>query len=232
VKRILVGSVAALVAITFGLAANGQRDTGAGEAEAAVINPVVLVHGFTGSPSSMATLASRFQAQGRQTFSIDYNTENNVTNASQLSSYINSVKTQTGAAKVDLVVHSMGGLSSRYYLKNLGGQSSVEQFVSLGSPHYGQLAACLLPTSFGGQMCPYSSFLSSLNSGDDTPGSLLYTTIYSTNDGTVPTSSSRLDGGACFKQVSGVSHSGLTTDATVFAHVLAAVDGTCPGAFQ
>jgi triacylglycerol lipase len=232
VKKALVFSAALLVAVMFGAVATTRGESGTHDAEAAVINPVVLVHGFTGSPSSMATLASRFQAQGRQTFSIDYNTENNVTNASQLASYINSVKAQTGAAKVDLVVHSMGGLSSRYYLKNLGGTANVEQFVSLGSPHYGQIAACLLPTSFGGQMCPWSSFLGSLNSGDDTPGSLLYTTIYSTNDGTVPTSSSRLDGGACFKQVSGVSHSGLTTDATVFNHVLAAVDGTCPGVFQ
>jgi triacylglycerol lipase len=81
-------------------------------------------------------------------------------------------------------------------------------------------------------MCPFSSFLSALNSGDDTPGSLLYTTIFSTSDGTVPTSSSRLDGGACFRQVSGVSHSGLTTNAAVFADVLQAVDGVCPGVFQ
>lgn len=29
-----------------------------------------------------------------------------------------------------------------------------------------------------------------------------------------------------------MSHSGLTTDAGVFAHVLAAVDGTCPETFQ
>jgi triacylglycerol lipase len=77
-------------------------------------------------------------------------------------------------------------------------------------------------------MCPWSSFLSGLNSGDDTPGAVFYTTIYSTSDGTVPTSSSRLDGGACHKQVSGVNHSGLTQDAGVFAHVLTAVDGTCP----
>lgn len=232
-KKVLVLSMAFVAAIAFGIAATGSRDGSSGsDAEAAVINPVVLVHGFTGSPSSMATLASRFQAQGRQTFSIDYNTENNITNASQLSTFINSVKAQTGAAKVDLVVHSMGGLSSRYYLKNLGGTANVEQFVSLGSPHYGQTAACLLPTSFGGQMCPWSSFLSALNSGDDTPGGLLYTTIYSTSDGTVPASSSRLDGGACFRQVSGVSHSGLTTNAAVFNDVLAAVDGTCPGVFQ
>jgi triacylglycerol lipase len=210
----------------------GSTRGGSSDAEGVVINPVVLVHGFTGSPSSMATLASNFQAQGRQAFAIDYNSENNITNANQLASFINSVKAQTGAAQVDLVVHSMGGLSSRYYLKNLGGQANVAQFVSLGSPHYGQAAACFLPTSFGGQMCPFSSFLSQLNSGDDTPGSLLYTTIYSTSDGLVPTSSSRLDGGACFRQVSGVSHSGLTTNSAVFADVLLAVDGVCPGVFQ
>jgi triacylglycerol lipase len=227
-KRLFVLVTAATAALLFGLARPGSS----AETEAVVINPVVLVHGFTGSPSSMATLAANFQAQGRQTFSIDYNTENNVTNASQLASFINNVKAQTGASQVDLVVHSMGGLSSRYYLKNLAGTANVAQFVSLGSPHYGVWSACLLPTSFGGQMCPVSSFLSSLNSGDDTPGSLLYTTIYSTSDGTVPTSSSRLDGGACFKQVTGVSHSGLTTNSAVFAHVLAAVDGTCPGVFQ
>ena len=232
-KKVLVLSMAFVAAIAFGIATTGSRDGSSGsDAEAAVINPVVLVHGFTGSPSSMATLASRFQAQGRQTFSIDYNTENNITNASQLSTFINSVKSQTGAAKVDLVVHSMGGLSSRYYLKNLGGTANVEQYVSLGSPNYGQFAACILPSGSGGQMCPWSSFLSALNSGDDTPGSLLYTTIYSTSDGVVSTSSSRLDGGACFRQVSGVSHSGLTQDAAVFANVLSAVDGTCPGVFQ
>ena len=210
----------------------GSTRGGSSDAEGVVINPVVLVHGFTGSPSSMATLQANFAAQGRQAFAIDYNSENNITNANQLASFINSVKAQTGAAQVDLVVHSMGGLSSRYYLKNLGGQANVAQFVSLGSPHYGVGAACFLPTSFGGQMCPFSSFLSALNSGDDTPGSLLYTTIYSTSDGTVPTSSSRLDGGACFRQVSGVSHSGLTTNSAVFADVLQAVDGVCPGVFQ
>jgi triacylglycerol lipase len=225
---VIAACIAALTLAAFSVARPGAHPP----AEAVTINPVVLVHGFTGSPSSMATLKSNLEAQGRQAFSIDYSTENNVTNANQLATFINSVKAQTGAAKVDLVVHSMGGLSSRYYLKNLGGTANVSEFVSLGSPHYGVISACLLPSSFGGQMCPFSSFLSSLNSGDDTPGSLLYTTIYSTGDSTVPNSSSRLDGGACFKQVTGVSHSGLTTNATVFTHVLAAVDGVCPGTFQ
>ena len=229
-KFLVLGPMAALALfVGAGLAANNR---GAEPVESAEIHPVVLVHGFTGSPGSMATLQANFAAQGRQAFAIDLPSENNVTNAQAIATFVNSVKAQTGATQVDLVAHSMGGLSTRYYIKSLGGGANVAQYVSLGSPHYGVYAACFLPTSFGGQMCPFSSFLSGLNSGDDTPGSLLYTTIYSTGDGTVPNSSSRLDGGACFKQVTGVSHSGLTSNATVFTHVLSAVDGTCPGTFQ
>ena len=201
-------------------------------AEAVVINPVILIHGWNGSSASMATLKTRFEAQGRQTFSTTLPGQNNITNAQAIATLVNSVKAQTGATQVDLVSHSMGGLSTRYYVKSLGGGPNVAQYVSLGSPHYGLLIACFLTTNAGGQMCPFSSFLGGLNSGDDTPGTLLYTTIYSTGDLLVPNSSSRLDGGACFKQVSGISHGGLTEDAGVFTHVLAAVDGTCPGVFQ
>ena len=81
-------------------------------------------------------------------------------------------------------------------------------------------------------MCPTCSFLATLNSGDDTPGSGTWTTIYSTDDEYVPNSSSRLDGGACFVQVSGPSHNTMDNDATVMADTLAAIDGGCPGEFR
>ena len=230
-KTLILGPIVAL-AIIAGSAMTGSDSGGSTTTEAAEINPVVLVHGWNGSASSMATLKSRFEASGRQAFSLTLPGQNNITNAQALSTFINNVKAQTGATKVDLVSHSMGGLSTRYYIKNLGGGASVAQYVSLGSPHYGISLACFLFTGSGGQMCPFSSFLSSLNSGDDTPGSVFYTTIYSTSDGLVPTSSSRLDGGACFKQISGVNHSGLTQDAGVYSLVLSGVDGICTGVFQ
>jgi triacylglycerol lipase len=229
-KTLFLASII-LMALMLG-AGLGRSGSGGSTSEAAEIHPVVLVHGWNGSASSMATLKSRFEASGRQAFSLTLPGQNNVTNASALATFINNVKAQTGATKVDLVAHSMGGLSTRYYLKNLGGTANVAQYVSLGSPHYGLTLACLLGTNSGGQMCPFSSFLSSLNSGDDTPGAVFYTTIYSTSDGLVPTSSSRLDGGACFKQISGVSHTNLTQDAAVYSLVLAGVDGTCTGVFQ
>jgi triacylglycerol lipase len=80
-------------------------------------------------------------------------------------------------------------------------------------------------------MCPTSRFLSDLNRGDDTPGDAAWTTIYSTADEYVPNSSSRLDGGACFVQVSGVSHNEMDNDSTIQADVLATIDGRCPGSF-
>lgn len=220
-----------LAAMVFGFG-SGNGGNSPDTTEAATINPVILVHGWNGSASSMATLKSRFEAQGRQAFSLTLPGQNNITNADAISTLVNSVKAQTGATQVDLVSHSMGGLSTRYYIKRLNGGANVSEYVSLGSPQYGISLACFLFTSSGGQMCPWSSFLKDLNSGDDTVGSMLYTTIYSTNDELVPNSSSRLDGGACFKQVSGPDHSGLTQDAAVFANVLTAVDGVCPGVFQ
>ncbi len=205
----------------------------AGTVRAAVPDPILLVHGWTGHPSTWQQMIDRFAAQGRTAVAIDLTTENNVTNAAQIRDFIAA----RGWTRVDIVAQSMGGLSARHYIKALG-TSVVDTYVSLGTPQYGIFAACLLPTNSGGQMCPWSSFLRNLNSGDDTPpgaGSqpVYWTTIYSATDGVVPTSASRLDGGACHVYENpGTGHNEMDNDATIFNHVLAAVDRTCVGTFK
>jgi triacylglycerol lipase len=201
---------------------------GAGAALAADPDPVLLVHGYRGDPSSWADMIARFAAEGRTAVAIDLPSEDNIVNAKAIRDFI----ADQGWGRVDLVGQSMGGLSARYFVKSLKSTVRIDSYVSLGTPQYGIYAACILPPTYGGQMCPTSSFLRDLNRKDDTPGNTDWTTIYSTGDEFVPNSASRLDGGACHIQVSGVSHNEMDNDAGIFEHVLAAVDGTCTGTFK
>jgi triacylglycerol lipase len=219
---------ARLVVASLGLSVVlGIGGVGAGSAFAASPDPIVLVHGYRGDPSTFGDMIARFAAAGRTAVAIDLPSEDNVVNANAIRDFI----VAHGWSKVDLVGVSMGGLSARQFIKYVKSTVVVDSYVSLGTPQYGIYTACVLPQSYGGQMCPTSSFLRALNRRDDTPGGTAWTTIYSTGDVYVPNSASRLDGGACHVQVSGVGHNELDNDPGVFAHVLAAVDGTCTGTF-
>jgi len=191
-------------------------------------DPILLVHGYRGDPSTWGDMIANFSKSGRTAVAIDLATEDNVKNAAQIRDFIKN----QGWARADIVAQSMGGLSARQYIKFLD-RTVIDSYVSLGTPQYGINSACLLPQSYGGQMCPSSSFLRNLNNGDDTPGDTYWTTIYSRTDGVVPTSSSRLDGGACYVyEDPGVGHNNMDNDLTIFQHVLAAVDRVCAGTFK
>lgn len=188
-------------------------------------DPILLVHGWRGDPSSWQWTIDQFALAGRTAVAIDLATEDNVKNAAQIRDFV----VAQGWTKVDVVAQSMGGLSARHYIKFLK-PDVVDTYISLGTPQYGITAACLLPLDAGGQMCPSSRFLRDLNRADDTPGAVAWTTIFSTTDGLVPTSSSRLDRGACHIEVPGPDHNNMDNDPTIFAYVLAATDrAACPG---
>jgi len=53
---------------------------------------------------------------------------------------IEQIKTQTGADKIDIVAHSMGGLLSKYYIKHYG-TGKVDKFIDIGTPHLGAPSA-------------------------------------------------------------------------------------------
>src|SRR5215210_3056604 len=143
-------------------------------ASATAYDPILFVHGWNSSGSTWNTTISRFQADGWTTAELNnwsYNTsQSNATTASQLSTKVDQILAATGATKVDIISHSMGGLSSRYYLKNLGGQAKVDDWVSLAGPNHGTSTAYFCFSTACSQMRPGSSFLTALNSGDETPG--------------------------------------------------------------
>ncbi len=62
--------------------------------------------------------------------------------AISLNNKIEEIKNQTGANKIDIVAHSMGGLLTKSYLYNLSSTNNdIRKFIDIGTPHSGSSAA-------------------------------------------------------------------------------------------
>ena len=61
---------------------------------------------------------------------------------------LKSILAETGAAKVNLIAHSKGGLESRYLISSLGMADSVASLTTVSTPHHGSVILdwlCRLP---------------------------------------------------------------------------------------
>jgi triacylglycerol lipase len=192
-------------------------------ASASAHDPILFVHGWNSSSSTWNTMVSRFSADGWTAAELNnwsYNWhQSNATTASQISTKVDSILAATGATKVDIISHSMGGLSSRYYVRNLGGTAKVDDWVSLGGPNHGTNTSYFCFDTSCGEMRPNSSFLKALNSGDETPGAVNYGTFWSPCDEVINPDSSVALSGASNTQTACMSHSSLHEDAAVYGMV-------------
>ena len=211
-------------------------------------DPVVIVGGFlTGQPIAdvfYSGLANRLEADGYDAHvfgPVDFGTADIRVSAAALNAFVDDVRASTGAQKVDLIGHSQGGLTSRYYIKSLGGAAEVDSMISLASLHYGtsvaNLGSFLLLGNCAGlagceQMRIGSSFLNELNAGDDTIGDVSYTNFATIWDELViPYSSGflRNDGNVANITVQArcpfrfVEHVGVAFDTTVYSGVVDAL---------
>ncbi|MFE6821983.1 esterase/lipase family protein [Streptomyces sp. NPDC057690] len=205
-------------------AASTTRSADAAAQALSTSTPVVFVHGYTGNASNWTTAMSVFRLNGWSSsnlFAYEYNSYgNNITNAQGLATFVNTVKARTGASKVAIVNHSMGGLVSQYYLKVLGGNTSVSHLASIAGANHGTTyaGACLIYTTCQ-QMYPGSSFIAQITAGDETPGTTRYATWYSACDGIIiPYTSTRLDG-ATNNNVACQTHIGYLTDTVVLGQI-------------
>lgn len=191
-------------------------------------SPILFVHGWNSSGAIWTTMIGRFEADGwapTELYSWNYNTaQSNSVTAQQLSAKVDSVLAATGASKVNVITHSMGALSARYYIKNLTGGSKVDAFVSLGGPNHGTNTAIFCLQTSCMEMRPNSSFLNALNKKDETPGRIIrYTTWWSPCDEVINPQKSTVLNGATNTQTVCLRHSDLYQDAGVYAQVKALV---------
>jgi len=217
----IVAAIAAIAVLVPAATASAAKPGGGGGT--ITHNPILFVHGWSESSTIWNTMISRFQGDGWISAELNnwsYNTsQSNVTTASAISTKVDQILANTGATKVDIITHSMGGLSSRYYVKNLGGDLKVDDWVSLGGPNHGTDTANFCFSSACTEMRVGSSFLTALNSGDETPGVVAYGTWWSPCDSIINPDSSVALSGATNTQTACLSHSDLYNDATVYGQV-------------
>lgn len=114
--------------------------------------PVILVPGtFATMGENYATLSPLLKNNGYCVFTFNYGrtsftdaTGGNITSigpiadsAAELKTFVNQVRSWTGAAKVDIVGHSQGGMMPNYYIQFLGGASRVHTLVGIAPSNHG-----------------------------------------------------------------------------------------------
>lgn len=178
-------------AITLGHpAGDGSRDT-----------PVLLVHGFGHNRSAWFVLDRQLRSAGfSSVHTFNYNAfRNDVPGiAAQLQERVRLLRAVTGASKVHLVGHSLGGVVIRWFVQELGGADVVETAVTVASPHQGTRAAHLAQLAgrrTAKQLLPGSPVIAQLNS-KPLPGSVRWVAFYSNLDLLVSGTSAKLDGAA------------------------------------
>src|SRR6185436_18920431 len=180
-------------------------------------------HGYLESASLWKTMISRFEKDGYAKSSLSaysYNTsQSNKIDAELVKAEVEKLLKATKATKVDIVAHSMGSLNSRWYIKFLGSESTVDDWVSLGGPNHGTETANACFSTSCVEMRVGSKFLAELNAGDETPGAVNYGTWWSPCDSIINPDSSVALSGATNTQTACISHTALTTDETVYTQV-------------
>jgi len=170
--------------------------------------PVVLVHGtWENRYNNFARMSPALKRAGFCVFALDYGDDpDNVISlhpavkgtgdirrsAEELAAFVDRVLAATGAAKVDIVGHSQGGMMPRQYLKFGGGANKVGSLITLGATHHGTtlsgiatlvgrlgllgLAGLVIGTA-ALQQAVGSPFLAELNAGGDTVPGVNYLVI-------------------------------------------------------
>jgi triacylglycerol esterase/lipase EstA (alpha/beta hydrolase family) len=242
-RRIVL--LAAAVLVVAVLVAVGLRlvggDRSSGRPDQARPGTVLLVPGYGGSQAALSQLAARLTAAGRTAQVVtlpDGGTGDLLVQAGTVQTAVQDAL-RSGAASVDIVGYSAGGVVARLWVDRYDGGSAARRVVTLGSPLHGARLAgagtAVAPDACPAacrQLAPGSALLDRIDR-TPLPAGLPWLSIWTQNDETVqPPDSARLTGAVNLPlqsvcPQSRVSHSDLPTDPAVTALVLRAL-GTSP----
>ena len=187
--------------------------------------PVLLVPGWGDQAPDLEPFLIRFIEAGWPQSRVSVLTfrdpvGSNEAHAEEVARAVETLQGLTGAERVDVVAHSMGGLAVRQYLQFHGGGEQVRRVVFLGTPHRGTVAAMLAWGDGGREMVPGSDFLNRLNEGDTLPSTVEALAIRTPVDLRVIPGSSAMLPGARNLEICCPTHPGMVDDDDIFRAVV------------
>jgi triacylglycerol lipase len=186
--------------------------------------PVLLVPGWLDTGRELAALRIRLLTAGWPATHVEAitfaePTGSNRRHAEELDSAVEALLEHSGAERVDIVAHSMGGLATRWYLLTRP-DAPVRRTVFIASPHRGTLSAHLAWGGGRDEMMPDSPFLDSLNTAAPVPDRVEAITIRTSVDTHVVPGESATLPGVADHRLCCPTHAGLLRDDVVFDIVL------------
>jgi pimeloyl-ACP methyl ester carboxylesterase len=187
--------------------------------------PVVLVHGYFCNRAIWRPMARRLAQRGHA-----INSPNLEPPLGDIEDYLGALeeaverlRSRTGAERVALVGHSMGGIVIRAWLRRYGAER-VAGVVTLGSPHRGTWSAQHALGRNVQQMRQGSPWLTTLARSESPAVRRLFTVIVTLHDNIVmPQVPQDLDDAPVIV-LRGIGHVALAQKTSVFDHVFAALD--------
>jgi pimeloyl-ACP methyl ester carboxylesterase len=148
--------------------------------------PLLMIHGYVCNRGYWIPAAEKLIARGYVTDCVTLEPAfGNIEKYTALiEARVQALKAQTGAQKVVLVCHSMGGLAAREYLRRYG-EASIAHVITVGTPHDGTVIAQLGVGANTRQMERKSVWRKALALDEPATRYPLFTTIYSRIDNIV-----------------------------------------------
>lgn len=186
--------------------------------------PVVLVPGWYEEATDLEPLSRRLTDAGWPadriaTVSFADPVGSNADHAREIADHVDRLRERTGARRVDIVAHSMGGLAVRYFLSDPERAPEARRVVFLGTPQRGTWIAYFAWGDGGGEMIPESEFLDSLNAQPPVPSGVDALTIRTPVDTHIVPGENATLPGVPDVEVCCPTHGGLVDDGGTFGVV-------------
>lgn len=183
--------------------------------------PVLLVHGYICNARVWDKMARALHEAGHPVLAItleplfgsidDY--------APQIQHAVQQLQQASGAARVALVGHSMGGLAIRAWIRSHG-SADVAKVITLGTPHQGTQMASWSPTTNAAQMVWRSPWLQALQANETAATRQLMHIALTRHDNIVFPQREQVLPDANVTEFEGMGHLELCLDARVIGYVL------------